>query len=51
MILTIKEKKIKYTALKTKILILTNAADKQYVSLEDFRNEGAEYIEREFASA
>ncbi len=30
---------------------LTNAADKQYVSLEDFRNEGAEYIEREFASA
>ena len=29
---------------------ITNAADKQFVSLDDFQNEGIDYIERELAS-
>lgn len=29
---------------------ITNAADKQYVSLDDFKNEGVEFVQRELAS-
>ena len=29
---------------------ITNAADKQFTSLEDFKAEGLEYIQREYAS-